>query len=262
VSIKVEHTLEAAEVTISADPCEVRVVVARPARSPALEALLDDGERDRLVRLGREGDRRRFVAAHALARLVLSQVTGQSATTLTLEAQCGRCGGRHGKMRVATAPQMHFGVTHAEGRVAVAVTALGPVGVDLEPANAAGFAGFADVALTPRERAVYERLPIEQRPGAATSWWVRKEAALKATGHAMFVSPEDVEISEPAEEPRLIAWHAEDEPTAPVQLADLRLGSNYVGCVAVLSRRRPLVRLIDGSELLATWAAPVRPTTR
>jgi 4'-phosphopantetheinyl transferase len=253
---------EAAAVTISADSPEARVVIARPTWSFALEALLDDSERERLAWLHREVDRRRFVAAHALARLVLSQVTGQPATTLKFETECGRCGGHHGKMRLATAQQMHFGMTHAEERVAVAVTALGPVGVDLEPAKAGGFGGFANVALTPRERAKYEQLPIEQRPRAATTWWVRKEAVLKATGHGMFVSPEDVEISEPAEEPRLVAWNAKDEPTAPVQLTDLRLGLDYVGCVAVLSHRRPLIRLIDGSGLLATWATRVRTTTR
>jgi 4'-phosphopantetheinyl transferase len=239
-------------VTLSADPCEVRVVVARPTRSPALEALLDDGERERLAGLHREGDRRRFVAAHALTRLVLSQVTGQSATALKFEAECGRCGGRHGQMRLATAQQLHFGMTHAEERVAVAVTALGPVGVDLEPAEAGGFAGFADVALTPRERAQYKRLPIEQRARAATTWWVRKEAVLKATGHGLSVSPEEVEISDPAEEPRLIGWHADGRPTAPIHLVELPLRPNYVGCVAVLSEQAPRVRLTDGDDLLAT----------
>ena len=248
--------------TISGDPPEVRVVVARPTRSPELEALLDDTERERLASLCREEDRRRFVAAHALARLVLSEVTGQSATTLTFAAHCPRCGGGHGKVRLATAEQVHISTTHAGERVAVAVTALGPVGVDLEPAEAGGFARFADVALTAGERAEYARLPVEQRPRAATTWWVRKEAMLKATGHGMSVSPEDVEISGPADEPRLIAWRADDEPAAAVQLVDLRLGAGYVGCVAVLSHLAPLVRLTDGSALLATLAAPVRTTTR
>jgi 4'-phosphopantetheinyl transferase len=240
----------------------VRVVVARPTRSPELEALLDDNERERAASLCREEDRRRFVAAHALTRLVLSQVTGQSAATLGFVARCPRCGGRHGKARLAAAEQLHFSTTHAGERVAVAVTALGPVGVDLEPAEAGGFARFADVALTAGERAEYERLPVEQRPRAATMWWVRKEAILKATGHGVSVSPEDVEISGPAHEPRLIAWSAADEPAAPVRLVDLRLGAGYVGCVAVLSHRAPQVRLTDGSGLLATLAAPVRTTTR
>ena len=52
-------------------------------------------------------------------------------------------------------------------RVAVAVTALGPVGVDLEPAGAGDFDGLADVALTPRERLALRRLPSEQRSSAA-----------------------------------------------------------------------------------------------
>jgi phosphopantetheinyl transferase len=33
---------------------------------------------------------------------------------------------------------------------------------------------------------------------------VRKEAVLKATGDGMFVAPADIEVSGPAEEPRLI----------------------------------------------------------
>jgi hypothetical protein len=48
-----------------------------------------------------------------------------------------------------------------------AVTALGPVGVDLEPVGAGNFDGLADVALTPRERLALRRLPSEQRSSAA-----------------------------------------------------------------------------------------------
>ena len=48
-----------------------------------------------------------------------------------------------------------------------AVTALGPVGVDLEPVGAGDFDGLADVALTPRERLALRRLPSEQRSSAA-----------------------------------------------------------------------------------------------
>ena len=55
----------------------------------------------------------------------------------------------------------------AEGAGAVAVMALGPVGVDLELAGAGDFDGLADVALTPRERLALRRLPSEQRSSAA-----------------------------------------------------------------------------------------------
>ena len=247
--------------TIRLDAGEVLVLVARLARSPELEALLDDGERDRVAQLRREDDRRRFVAAHALARLVLSEITGLPPTILTFDAHCPRCGGRHGMTRLRTAEQLHFSTTHAAERVAVAVTTAGPVGVDLEPAEAGGFAGFADVALTPNERAEYVRLPVEERPRAATTWWVRKEAVLKATGHGMFVSPEDVETSSPADEPRLIAWHADGGPTVPIHLVDLRLGPAYIGCTAALSHQAPRVQLTDGTDLLATWGGSARTAT-
>lgn len=142
-----------------------------------------------------------------------------------------------------------------------AVTALGPVGVDLEPVGAGDFDGLADVALTPRERLALRRLPSEQRSSAALTWWVRKEAVLKATGDGMFVAPADIEVSGPAEEPRLIAWSAGGERKVPTRLVDLQLGPDYVGCVGVLSHRTPLARLIEGDELLAAAAVPLRTTT-
>jgi 4'-phosphopantetheinyl transferase len=239
---------------------EVRVVWAAPVRSSALEAILDDAERARITSFRREDDRRRFVASHALARLVLSQATGLPATRIRFAAQCRRCGGAHGKTRVATAPQLHISISHAAGRVAVAVTLLGPVGVDLEPTGADDLDGLADVALTTRERVAFAQLPSEQRSSAVLTWWVRKEAVLKATGDGMFVAPADIEISGPAEEPRLIAWTAGGEPKAPMQLRDLQLGPGYMGCVGVLSHRTPLVRLTEGDEMLAAAAVPLRTT--
>ena len=77
----------------------------------------------------------------------------------------------------------------------------------------------------------------------------------------MFVAPADIEVSGPAEEPRLIAWSAGGERKVPTRLIDLQLGPDYVGCVGVLSHRTPLARLIEGDELLAAAAVPLRTTT-
>ncbi|HEU5266184.1 MAG TPA: 4'-phosphopantetheinyl transferase superfamily protein [Jatrophihabitans sp.] len=244
------------------DSRQLRVVRARPTRSPALEALLDDAERARLTALRGEDDRRRFAASHALARLMLSQVTGLDPASVQIAARCRRCGGPHGKTFVVSAAHLHISLSHAGERVAVALSSLGPVGVDVEQVAASAFAGFADVALTAGERAEYLRLPAEHRQRAAATWWVRKEALLKATGHGMFVSPADVEVSAPVREPRLVAWHAQDGPTTPVHLVDLSLGPDYVGCAAVLSHRAPELRLTDGDELLAAWAGQVRTARR
>jgi 4'-phosphopantetheinyl transferase len=227
------------------DALEVRVVWAHAAESPDLEALLDDGERARLASLRRADDRRSYLAAHTLARLVVSQFTGLSATTVLFAARCPRCGGSHGKPHVVGMPQLHLSLSHAAERVAVAVTTLGPVGVDVEAVAAAGFAGFADVALTAREREPYRRLPSASQPRAAASLWVRKEALVKATGDGIFVPPDTIEVANSA-----------------ARVVDLDLGSDHVGCVAVLTQQVPVVRLIRGDELLAASAVSARTTMR
>src|SRR5262252_968380 len=76
-----------------------------------------------------------------------------------------------------------------------------------------------------------------------------------------FVAPADIEVSGPAEEPRLIAWSTGGERKVPTRLVDLQLGPDYMGCVGVLSHRTPLARLIEGDELLAAAAVPLRTTT-
>jgi 4'-phosphopantetheinyl transferase len=232
---------------------------------PTLATLLDAGEQARVASLHRDDDRRRFVSAHVLLRLLLSQTTGLPGSTFAFAYWCDRCAGAHGKPHVVASPGarvMHVSIAHAGDRVVVAVTSLGPVGVDVEPAGAADFDRFDAVALTATERAQLRKLPADQQAAAATSWWVRKEAVLKATGLGMSVAPEDIEISPPTDAPRLIAWRTGDPPSPPARLTDLALGAGYVGCVAVLSDRAASVRVTEGDDLLAEWAAQVRTATR
>lgn len=238
---------------------------AHPGPLPVLATVLDTGERDRLASIHGDDDRCRFVSAHALLRLLLSTTTGIPETSFTFGNRCVRCAGAHGKPRVVTpvaARGMHVSIAHAGDRVVAAATALGPVGVDVEPATAADFSRFDAVALTATERALIQQLPADQRASAATTWWVRKEAVLKATGHGMSVAPEDIEVSPPTDAPRLIAWNTDDAPSPPPRLTDVELGFGYVGCVAVLSDRTPLVRVSEGDDLLAEWAARLGTATR
>jgi 4'-phosphopantetheinyl transferase len=244
------------------DAHEIQVVWAHPSRSPALERMLDDREQDRVAALDREDDKRRLVTSHALVRVVVAQAIGLDPSAVRIAARCLRCGGPHGKPVVQALPGMHISIAHAGERVVVAVTRLGPVGVDVEPESAGRFAGFSDVVLGASERNEHERLSAEQRPRAAATWWVRKEAVLKASGHGMLVSPDRVEVSDPTQAPRLVAWRADEPPTRPAHLVDLDLGVGYVGCVAVLARQQPIVRLTDGDALVATWAAEAGTASR
>lgn len=216
---------------------DAEVVWSHALRTPGQEALLDDGERRRLARLQSAAGAARFVAAHALLRLVVGHRLGVDPAALEVSATCLRCTGAHGVPRIAGYPDLHLSLSHAGDRV---VLALGdaPLGVDVETAAATSFPGFAAVALADGEQAVTD---VER-----AVLWTRKEAVLKATGHGLAVPPTALTVSPAGEPPVLLGWDvlAAGEPApGPVVLADLDLGAGYAGCVAVLAAGPLAVRV-------------------
>ena len=73
-----------------------------PDDAPALVALLDDHERDRLERFRRPADAARYLAAHALTRIVLGGCLDRVPAALVIDRTC-RCGEQHGKPTLAAA---------------------------------------------------------------------------------------------------------------------------------------------------------------
>lgn len=137
---------------------------------------------------------------------------------------------------------MHASVARADGLNIVAFTDVGPVGVDLEREDAAGFDGFVDAAMHPDERA---HTTVER-----TRLWVRKEAVLKATGQGLGVDPRQVRMSEARQPPALIHWDAPDDP-GDVWLADVPVVDGWLASVAVITPVRHDIVLQDGPATLA-----------
>jgi 4'-phosphopantetheinyl transferase len=233
-------------------------------------SLLDDDERGRLAVLHHAEARDRFVAAHALARLVLGRVTGTPPEALRFARTCRRCGGHdHGKPAlVAEAGDAvaRFSLSGAGDRVVVAVAGAGPmglagpVGVDVEPVDEAALAGVDEVALSPAERRALAREPTSRRAAARATWWVRKEAVLKATGHGLSVDPAGVVVTGPGEPPRLLAWPSAPSPPGPapaafpddVWMADVDLGAGWACAVAGLGPPAEVGPPTNADGLLAT----------
>jgi 4'-phosphopantetheinyl transferase len=234
------------------DPARVDVVQARPRAAADLERLLGAAERDRLARLRREADRAGYATAHALLRLVAAAWTGQAPDALVLGATCLTCGGPHGKPHLEGGdPAVHVSLSRAAGQVVVvAVTRLGPIGVDAEVESAVDFDGFDAVALAPGEQRAVADLPDDRRSSGRAVLWARKEAVLKATGHGLMAAPSDVEVSAPFAPPELLAWRVDPSGVGPVHLANLALGEGLAGAVAVVGGVAPHIRLVDGSSLL------------
>jgi 4'-phosphopantetheinyl transferase len=133
---------------------------------------------------------------------------------------CGRCGSRQHGQRTVDRDDVHVSLTRAPGLVVAAVSTSGPVGVDAEPSGRARFPGFEDVVAHPHEHL-----------DDPTRTWVRKEAALKATGWGLDLDPRGVWIDE---ELRMVSWDARLPAPERCWVADLPLPAGHVGAVAVI----------------------------
>lgn len=132
------------------------------------EAVLSAAETHRRRRLRRPADRDDFLAARVLARRLLSYlIDGRDPAEWVLTQRCDRCGGQHGRPRLAGFDSVGVSWAHAGGIVAAAASS-GPVGVDVEWVLSEQQPPF------PQPRAAVSVVPIEAWVG-----WTRMEAIVK-----------------------------------------------------------------------------------
>lgn len=207
-----------------------------PADAPGLVPLLDGRERERLDRFRRPADQARYLAAHALVRLVLADSVGTSAAALEFDRTC-RCGEQHGKPVLPGGPG--FSLTHAGDLVGVAVHPGGDVGLDVEQVRElTDLQAMAAHACSPRE--------TTPDADAFFTLWTRKEALLKAVGTGLSTPMSAITLG-PA---GVLDWTGEDAPSAPLWLADLRPAAGYHAAVAGTGERLGITER-RGDTLLA-----------
>jgi 4'-phosphopantetheinyl transferase len=212
-----------------------------PDDARALVGLLDAHERDRLGRFRRPADQARYLAAHALARLVLAG-NGTSAAALTFDRTC-RCGAPHGKPVLPGGPG--FSLSHGGDVVGVAVRPDGAVGLDVEQVRAvADLPSLAAHVQSPTEQSRGER----PDPEAFFRLWTRKEALVKAIGTGLAAPMTDITLS--ADGSAVEQWTGPDAPTGPVWLHDLSPAPGHPAAVAGPGATAPEVEEADGDAVL------------
>jgi 4'-phosphopantetheinyl transferase len=209
-----------------------------PADAPGLVELLDTHELDRLGRFRRAADRARYLAAHALARLVLAE--RRPPAELVYDRSC-RCGAQHGKPVLPGGPA--FSLTHAADLVGVAVHD-GPVGLDVEQVRP-----MSDLA----GMAAHVCSPAETVTDAASFFtvWTRKEALLKATGDGLSSPMAAITLGPSG----VREWTGDGAPARPVWLRDLHPAPGYRAAVAGFGAAAPEVVETDGNPLLRAVCA-------
>jgi 4'-phosphopantetheinyl transferase len=156
-------------------------VLSAPASVHAYcESLLSAGEAARAARFHFDEDRRRFVLARGLLRLLVGTCLGADARSLEFSySETGKPDLRQPR----TSSPLRFNVAHSGGRALYALARGSAVGIDIEQVrDGVDWDGIAHRFFAPGEREVLARLPARARRRAFFETWTRKEAMLKATG--------------------------------------------------------------------------------
>jgi 4'-phosphopantetheinyl transferase len=220
---------------------------------PGLVDLLDAVERRRLAALVRPADRERFVLGCALLRTVLGAHLSVPPRDVPLERSCRDCGQPHGKVRTGIGdPPVQMSLSHSGDRVAAAFHPRAQVGVDVEYVDPRlDTTSLAGHTLSESEAAAFALTEPHSRAVAFTTYWVRKEAVVKATGAGLRAPLTAVVVSPPGTVPRLLAAPGGLGPGRDLQLYDLDPGPGHAAALAVLGKRPVDVREFDAREVLA-----------
>lgn len=156
-----------------------------PSVGLRLQTLLDPTERQIAARFAFDGDRRAYVAAHALLRVTLCEYAEGAPTDWRFDAA------PLGKPFLATQPagfDLRFNLSHARNLVAVAIAQGFDVGVDVEADDRSGALDmdFADRFFAPQEVALLRSVSnAQERQDLFLTLWTLKEAVVKATGEGL-----------------------------------------------------------------------------
>ena len=152
--------------------------------------LLDPVESARTTHLKRADDRDRFALGSALVRSLVASLDATEPAHVALDRTCPRCGAQHGPVR-APGRGWRLSVSHSGPfavAAAVATSAAGALGIDLETRCPPEWAALVPGLLAPGEPA-----PLDE--AAFLALWVRKEAVLKSTGEGLSRPMSTVDVS-------------------------------------------------------------------
>ena len=88
---------------------------------------------------------------------------------------------------------LHFNLSHSDGLAVLAISASGPVGIDLEFIDRrVDISGLVRSCFTKEEEQSILTLPLPEQATRFFTYWTAKEARMKLTGEGMLLSPRQV----------------------------------------------------------------------
>ena len=210
-----------------------------PAALRRLAAILDEAESARATHFRSHTHQNRFIAARGVLRSILGDYLECAPDELQFEY------GANGKPALIgrfVERDLSFNVAHSEDLALIAVTHIGPIGVDVEEVRPMADADqLVARFFSPRENARFHTLTADQKAVAFFNLWTRKEAWLKATGEGIAHSLNRVEVTFlPGEPARLLSLPESLESKKGWALRELLPAPGFVGAVAVADLQFPI----------------------
>ena len=197
-----------------------------------LKEVLSADECDRARKFHFEKDRRHWIVAHGILRLLLGRYLDVEAHELQFVTN------DYGKPSLVQPPHeafLHFNLSHS-GEIALYAFAYDMhLGIDVEYMR--GLRDYEEVAthyFSSYECAVLSALPASLREEAFYTCWTRKEAYIKARGMGLSQPLDEFDVSlSPSEPAALLANRSDPEAPGRWSLCSLAPEDRYAGALAV-----------------------------
>lgn len=212
------------------------------------QGMLSQAELAKAARFRDTRDTDGYVAAHVLFRVMAARslgLTPDQGRNLEPRLHCQHCAGPHGKPSIEGT---NLSLSRVRDVVMVASASAGaPIGADHEAIPRELPEDFDDFALSPAEGRQLASGDVEARLRV----WVAKEAALKATGHGLLITPSKLHLGQrgphPSAEP-LPEWSATIESPGlreahGLQIAWVPAPSGHTAALAAFGR--PSISRLD-----------------
>ena len=196
--------------------------------------ILSNDELNRARRRLFEVDRRRFLLSHLLLRALLERYLGQDARAIQFTHSPS------GKPLLVDAGGVDFNLAHSGGLAAYAFGRDRQVGIDVERIRPTlDVMALAERYFTPFEAQAIREASEQERLARFFTYWVRKEAVLKATGYGLRLSLSAVDVAGDRRHPSGLIARVPIGTRSDWQIVDLAAGDSIPrGC-----GRRPTAAL-------------------
>ena len=206
-----------------------------------LGRFLTTQERQRAAKFRNPLHGDRWIVARGYLRQILSHYLDLT------PAQIAFAYSPHGKPAIENSP-IQFNLSHSRDRAVYGISAIYPVGIDIEYIHPLPAADLVDRFFSPAEQAFFHALPISSQQAAFFHAWVQKEAYIKACGTGLSTPLDRIEVSiDPGGPAAIIStptdeiWHIQKLDISPEYASAIVIGGDV--------DRSPITIEIRGQEV-------------